>query len=69
MKQNTKKTGESETTARDIYRVNELAARTGYSPDFYWKKIREGKIRVLPFGSSVAVPASEYERICRDGIE
>ncbi|HEV2383362.1 MAG TPA: hypothetical protein VG206_26660 [Terriglobia bacterium] len=53
---------------RDVFKVSEVAARTGFSSDFYWKKIREGKIKVLPMGSSVAISAEKYQRIITEGV-
>jgi excisionase family DNA binding protein len=53
---------------RDAFKVGELAERTGLSKDFYWKKIREGKIKTLRMGSTSLIPASEYRRIVTEGV-
>lgn len=62
--------GPSETAARTMYllSVAEAATRWSVSSRSVWRWISAGEIKVVKLGRAVRIPASEIERIARQGV-
>ncbi len=56
------------TFERRTYRVAEVAATTGLTPDYLYKCIRAGAIKAVKVRSVVLIPAEELTRIVSGGV-
>jgi predicted site-specific integrase-resolvase len=53
---------------RTAYSVREVTEGLGVSPATFWKYVKNGQIRTLPFGGRTIVTAPEYRRILAEGV-
>ncbi len=50
------------------YTVREAARTIGWTAPTLLKYVRAGKIRRIPVGKRMLIPADEVQRICREGM-
>lgn len=62
--------GPSEAAARTmfLFSIAEAAARWSVSSRSVWRWISAGEIKTVRLGRAVRIPASEVERIAREGV-
>lgn len=53
---------------RTAYLVREAHETLGVSPATFWKYVKLGQIKTIPFGGRTLVPADEIRRIAAEGL-
>lgn len=53
---------------RTALSVREVHEALGVSASTFWKYVKLGKIKVIPFGGRTVVPVTEFRRLSDEGV-